>query len=222
MTTSARSPASTSPTSSRMCSLRRRRRVQAPSYPFAGGGAAITSTRGACAAMAATNWGSPRTSARTRWRSPRLDSSSRANRSAPPGQDRTASAASRTSRRSVRRCSPAATGAFCRVRVKGARARVQTMDWFEGRAAVVTGAARGIGEATVRQLAELGARVVAVDVDGDALHTAFPDDGVARVVGDLGGEDTAGLAAQSVDDHGPRTLLVNNVGIDTHHDFLGL
>src|SRR2546423_8170291 len=222
MTTSAGSPASTSPTRSRICSLRRRRRVQAPSYPFAGGGAAITSTRGACAAMAATNSGSPRTSARTRWRSPRLDSSSRANRSAPPGQDRTASAASRTSRRPARRCSPAATGAFCRVRVKGARARVQTMDWFEGRAAVVTGAARGIGEATVRQLAELGARVVAVDVDGDALHTAFPDDGVARVVGDLGGEDTAGLAAQSVDDHGPRTLLVNNVGIDTHHDFLGL
>ena len=96
------------------------------------------------------------------------------------------------------------------------------MDWFEGRTAVVTGAARGIGEAIVRQLGELGARVVAVDVDGDALHTAFPDDGVARVVGDLGGEDTAGLAAEIVAAHGPATLLVNNVGIDTHHDFLGL
>jgi 3-oxoacyl-[acyl-carrier protein] reductase len=96
------------------------------------------------------------------------------------------------------------------------------MDWFAGRTAVVTGAARGIGAATVRQLAELGARVVAVDVDAGALDEAFPDTEVARVVGDLGGDDTAELAGEIVRAHGTVSLLVNNVGIDTNHDFLGL
>src|SRR5437016_2244552 len=96
------------------------------------------------------------------------------------------------------------------------------MDWFAGRTAVVTGAGRGIGAATVQQLAQLGARVVAVDIDAEALDGAFPEADVARVVGDLGGDDTALLATEIVRAHGPVSLLVNNVGIDTHHDFLAL
>lgn len=96
------------------------------------------------------------------------------------------------------------------------------MDWFAGRTAVVTGAAHGIGEAIARQLGELGARVVAVDVDLAALRKAFPADTVACIEGDLGGRDTASLAAEILAAHGPVTLLVNNVGIDTPHDFLSL
>ena len=40
-----------------------------------------------------------------------------------------------------------------------------------GRVAIVTGAAQGIGAATARKLAERGARVVGVDVEGDLSRT---------------------------------------------------
>jgi NAD(P)-dependent dehydrogenase (short-subunit alcohol dehydrogenase family) len=43
---------------------------------------------------------------------------------------------------------------------------------FEGRRALITGAARGIGLATATRLAAEGARVALVDVDGDALASA--------------------------------------------------
>lgn len=38
-----------------------------------------------------------------------------------------------------------------------------------GKVAIVTGAAQGIGEATVWKLAERGAHVVGVDIEGDLL-----------------------------------------------------
>ncbi len=41
---------------------------------------------------------------------------------------------------------------------------------LEGKAAVVTGAGNGIGRATARRLAAAGARIVAVDLDGDAAE----------------------------------------------------
>ena len=43
---------------------------------------------------------------------------------------------------------------------------------LEGRRAVVTGGARGIGEATARRFCEEGARVVLVDRDGDGVEAA--------------------------------------------------
>jgi NAD(P)-dependent dehydrogenase (short-subunit alcohol dehydrogenase family) len=46
------------------------------------------------------------------------------------------------------------------------------MRGLEGKRAVVTGAARGIGRATAERLGQEGARVALIDVDGDALAEA--------------------------------------------------
>lgn len=93
---------------------------------------------------------------------------------------------------------------------------------FEGHADVVTGAARGIGRAVAELLEQHGARVVAVDIDARTLRAAFRGRSVACVPGDLAGEDTAALASEILAGHGPVRLLVNNVGIGTPYDFLGL
>jgi NAD(P)-dependent dehydrogenase (short-subunit alcohol dehydrogenase family) len=46
---------------------------------------------------------------------------------------------------------------------------------FEGRVAIVTGAASGIGLATAERLAEEGATIVAVDVTKDGLAETVGD-----------------------------------------------
>ena len=94
--------------------------------------------------------------------------------------------------------------------------------WFDGRSAVVTGAAHGIGRAVANLLVELGARVVAVDRDEQGLEASFDAGACVRRVGDLAGEDTEQLAADIWQRHGPIQLLVNNVGIETPHRFLEL
>ena len=82
---------------------------------------------------------------------------------------------------------------------------------------VVTGAARGIGEALARRAAAEGARtVVVVDRDG-AEAAAVADDlggrGVA-LAADLSQEDEVrGVAARVRDDHGPIDLWCSNAGI---------
>ena len=48
---------------------------------------------------------------------------------------------------------------------------------LEGKRAIVTGAASGIGLATVRRFVEERARVAAADVNAEGLAAAFPDGG---------------------------------------------
>src|SRR4051812_7655966 len=67
---------------------------------------------------------------------------------------------------------------------------------LDGKIAVVTGAARGIGRATLEVFLEEGARVVATDIDGDVLGQTvaaggWDTDQVTTVVGDVAVEADA-------------------------------
>ena len=56
---------------------------------------------------------------------------------------------------------------------------------LDGRGAIVTGAASGIGRATARLLAEAGARVCAVDIEAGGLAALATEAGCATIVADL-------------------------------------
>jgi NAD(P)-dependent dehydrogenase (short-subunit alcohol dehydrogenase family) len=91
---------------------------------------------------------------------------------------------------------------------------------LNGRVAVVTGGAKGIGAATVRRLAEAGATVVAADLDGPGAEATAQEVASAtgaKVVGRVCDvTDTASLAALAdgaVADHGGLHIWVNNAGI---------
>jgi glucose 1-dehydrogenase len=96
------------------------------------------------------------------------------------------------------------------------------MPSFAGRAAVVTGAAHGIGRATAELLIALGARVIAVDHDERALAEVFGDGRCTACPGSLTGGGVERLAEEIWDRHGPIDMLVNNVGIDRPGRFLEL
>lgn len=81
-------------------------------------------------------------------------------------------------------------------------------DRLEGRRAVVTGAASGIGAATVRRLAADGARVLAVD------RTADPLSGDDTLVADLADPVSAvRVADEALERLGGLDILVNNAGV---------
>jgi Dehydrogenases with different specificities (related to short-chain alcohol dehydrogenases) len=84
-----------------------------------------------------------------------------------------------------------------------------------GRAAVVTGAARGIGAAIARTLAQHGARVVLADLDADEVARAAASlpgaSGMGCDVTDP--EAVARLIRSTVDQHGRLDVVVNNAGI---------
>ncbi len=93
------------------------------------------------------------------------------------------------------------------------------MQRFEGRVAIVTGAASGIGRATTARLVDEGATVVAVDRDGDGLATtakaASSGPGtVSMLTGDVADPDCARQAvAVATEQHGRLDAVVNNAGI---------
>lgn len=82
------------------------------------------------------------------------------------------------------------------------------MKEFDGRRAVVTGGASGIGLATARMLAARGARVVCLDLDDEV------EDPLTAVRVDVSDDQTvrAGVA-EAVDRLGGLDILVNNAGI---------
>ncbi len=92
---------------------------------------------------------------------------------------------------------------------------------FEGRTALVTGGASGIGAATARRLAAEGARVAIGDVNEDgAREVAAELDGFGR---HLDVTDTASVraAVAGIEERlGPVDVLVNNAGTDLFSYFV--
>jgi 3-oxoacyl-[acyl-carrier protein] reductase len=86
---------------------------------------------------------------------------------------------------------------------------------LEGKAAIVTGSARGIGRATAELLAEQGARVLINDLDGDVAEQAASD--IAGETAVFGGDLTQPgipdqLVQKAVDEFGALDIIVNNAG----------
>jgi NAD(P)-dependent dehydrogenase (short-subunit alcohol dehydrogenase family) len=89
---------------------------------------------------------------------------------------------------------------------------------LDGRSALITGAARGIGYATALRMLESGARVAINDIDREALDAATDDLGRAGqrllpVVADVSDISThERIVRQVVDRFGSLDILVNNAG----------
>jgi len=92
------------------------------------------------------------------------------------------------------------------------------MGTLEGRAALVTGAGRGIGAALARRLAREGARVLATDLDAEPLdrvvaEIAAAGGTAAGLAGDVTAEDFAARAIERIQSaFGGLDILVNNAG----------
>jgi NAD(P)-dependent dehydrogenase (short-subunit alcohol dehydrogenase family) len=94
---------------------------------------------------------------------------------------------------------------------------------FQGRVAIVTGAASGIGRAVVEKLAERGARVIAVDLDEEKLGWVRDRSGVVAHAGDVSKESTNAAmveAAQRV--FGRLDIVVLNAGLPAQGTLDGL
>jgi NAD(P)-dependent dehydrogenase (short-subunit alcohol dehydrogenase family) len=85
--------------------------------------------------------------------------------------------------------------------------------------AVVTGGGSGIGLASVRRLAQEGARVVVADVDGDAGKAAADAvDGLFAQVDVTDEEQVRALFQTAVDTYGRLDVAFNNAGISPPED----
>jgi NAD(P)-dependent dehydrogenase (short-subunit alcohol dehydrogenase family) len=83
-----------------------------------------------------------------------------------------------------------------------------------GRAALVTGAASGLGAATARMLAERGARVALLDMDLDAARACAEPIGALALACDVSDAVQAEQAvAAARAEHGAASILVNCAGI---------
>jgi NAD(P)-dependent dehydrogenase (short-subunit alcohol dehydrogenase family) len=88
-------------------------------------------------------------------------------------------------------------------------------DNLEGKVAVVTGAARGIGLAIATELTKRGAKVTVSDIDkAEAENAAAALDGAEAVACDVTSEDQVGALLNGVKErHGGLDVVVANAGV---------
>jgi NAD(P)-dependent dehydrogenase (short-subunit alcohol dehydrogenase family) len=85
---------------------------------------------------------------------------------------------------------------------------------IQGQAALVTGGASGLGEATARELARLGAKVAVLDVNfALAQQVAASIDGVACQCDITNAESAQAAIAKAAAAHGTARILMNIAGI---------
>jgi NAD(P)-dependent dehydrogenase (short-subunit alcohol dehydrogenase family) len=84
----------------------------------------------------------------------------------------------------------------------------------EGRSALVTGGAGGLGGATVRHLVKVGCRVAIFDRDGERADALADElgDGTAAVAGDVNDDDDVSAAIDAARALGPLSIVANVAG----------
>ena len=87
---------------------------------------------------------------------------------------------------------------------------------IQGQAALVTGGASGLGEATARELARLGAKVAVLDVNLAQAEKVAADIGGVACQCDITSADSMVAALdKAAEKHGPARILMNIAGIGT-------
>jgi 3-oxoacyl-[acyl-carrier protein] reductase/pyridoxal 4-dehydrogenase len=87
------------------------------------------------------------------------------------------------------------------------------MGKLDGRVAIVTGAAQGIGKAIVDKLADEGATVVVADVNGAGAQQAAPEGGMGMQVDISKEDDVKRMVDETVRAYGKLDVLVNDAAI---------
>jgi NAD(P)-dependent dehydrogenase (short-subunit alcohol dehydrogenase family) len=87
------------------------------------------------------------------------------------------------------------------------------MSALDGKVAIVTGGAQGIGRAIAEGLAAQGARIVIADLKGAEEAAGAFEDGVGLTVDVASEGDTERMAAETAERCGGIDILVNNAGL---------
>jgi NAD(P)-dependent dehydrogenase (short-subunit alcohol dehydrogenase family) len=93
---------------------------------------------------------------------------------------------------------------------------------IEGQAALVTGGASGLGEATARELAQRGAKVAVLDRNAEGARQVAASIGGVACECDITSADSVSAAlAQAAAAHGPARILMNVAGIGSAKRVVG-